>query len=573
MGPVGTRVSLVPNSRVLLVAAVSIAFWVPLARMEWFWGDEKTSYILRTVEWAAELRAGSLYPRWCPDFYGGYGSPLFMFYGPVIYALAGTLTAAFVDPHVALKVVALLGCLASGLGTYALAWGETRQRDAAFLSAMAFLAAPYWSGNLYIRGDLGEFSCLALMPSVLALYRASAFEARPLRARWLAIAASVLHAVLILTHPVLGLWGTLIIGAVVAVSALGLARRRMWRRATELVVALASASLLSGLYAVPALIDKKATQTARMVVGFYNPQYHWSTFDDFFWVHPRNVQMIGPGLLFALIMVLAGIVKRPRSGVRALGWLSLCGVLVLLNVPQMSWFWAPNRLPLVEYIQFPWRLFGPAMLVAAVVAGLGMAAAFRGTAEDLRFGFAIVASTALVLGVGSRHAANVEMAIADVPRDAESVRSGMGSATDANEYLPRAVPAPPTAAQRDLVLSATGAAVSLAHSDGSRHFITLRAERSGARLVLAVHSFPGWTVDTVQGPRRAKLASDPSGLIRIDLPAAGDYRLRVRFGPSTAARAGLFVSGIGVLVLALLALWPSRTSWFRRRAKEAAASG
>ena len=48
---------------------------MPLAWLDWFTSHETTSYVVRTVEWAAELRAGALYPRWCPDFYGGYGAP------------------------------------------------------------------------------------------------------------------------------------------------------------------------------------------------------------------------------------------------------------------------------------------------------------------------------------------------------------------------------------------------------------------------------------------------------------------------------------------------------------------
>src|SRR3954469_16119902 len=194
--PLGGGLNMFRDSRVMLVVAVAVGLWVPMARMEWFLGDEKESYIWRTVEWATELKAGVLYPRWCPDFYGGYGSPLFVFYGPVIYGAAGLLTATFFSAFWALKLVMLCCSLIAGLATYALVFGETRQRDAALVGAIAYLASPYRIGDLYSRGDLGEFACLAVLPLVIAVYRAAGREALPRRARHLTIVASVLHALL-----------------------------------------------------------------------------------------------------------------------------------------------------------------------------------------------------------------------------------------------------------------------------------------------------------------------------------------------------------------------------------------
>jgi uncharacterized membrane protein len=138
-----------------LVLAVAVALWAPLGYLDWLSPREGHSYVWRTVEWATELRAGELYPRWCPDFYGGYGSPLFLFYAPVVYGFAGVLTASFLDVFSALKVVALCFSLITAIGAYALVFGETRQREAAVLGAVAYLAAPYRLANLYERGDLG----------------------------------------------------------------------------------------------------------------------------------------------------------------------------------------------------------------------------------------------------------------------------------------------------------------------------------------------------------------------------------------------------------------------------------
>jgi hypothetical protein len=544
------------DPRIALVCVVAFGLWFPLTGLDWFWGHEQASYILRTVEWASELRAGVLYPRWCPDFYGGYGSPLFMFYGPVIYGVAGLLTATFTSVLWGLKVVVLLGSLCSGLGAYALVLGETRDRDAALLGAMAFLAAPYRIGNVYDRGDLGEFSCLAVLPVVLAVYRASGFEARPERARRLAVTAALLHALLIMTHPVLGMWGSLVIGVTVAVTAVKLFVRGARRRAAELVFVLAAAPCLAGLYIVPALVDRKETHTANMVINFYNPQNHWLTLGTLFEpstpLFLRNFMMIGPLVVLAIAFAGVGAALDRASRPAAFGWLALCGALLALNLPQMSWFWAPRRLPLVTFIQFPWRLIGPAALAACVALGVGMTGACRKLSQPARATIAVLGSAALMFGLAWRYVSTTEMHTEGVPRDPNSVRQSMVSATDANEYLPRAAHNAPGAQARELVEKAKEAEVAYAHQDGSQQSLTVRAKRDGAQLTLALHSFPGWQVKTLEGPGRVTLDHDERGLVRLVFPNPGRYRVHVWFGASLATRGGYALTLATLFALALL---------------------
>lgn len=549
------------DPRVALVLAVALGMWMPVTRVGWFWGHEQYSYILRTVEWASELNAGVLYPRWCPDFYGGYGSPLFMFYGPTIYAIAGFFTATFTTVLTGLKIVVLLGTLASGLGTYALVLGETRDRDAALLGAMAYLATPYRIGNVYDRGDLGEFSCIAVLPIVLAVYRAASFEPLPRRARLLAVVGCALQALLILTHPVLGLWGSVMVGAVVAASALRLALGGALRRAVELVAMVPAAPCLAGLYILPALIDRKATHTAAMVVNFYNPQNHWLTLGTLFEpsipLFARNFLMIGPVVAVAALGVVVGLFCERTSRWRALGWFSLSAALIGLNLPEMSWFWAAGRVPFVEFIQFPWRLLGPAALAASVALGVGVAAACRRLAPPTRGSIAVFLSAGLLLGVAWPYLSITEMPLAPVPRDSNSVRQSMTSATDANEYLPSTAPNPPAVPAPALVEKARGADVPYAHQDGSRQALVVNAKRKNAQVTLAIHAFPGWQAQTLEGPGEAKLDNDEHGRLRLSFSRPGRYDVRVWFGASTAARIGCALTLVTALVLAsLFAPWP-----------------
>ena len=365
------------DGKAMLAAVLSVALWIPLCHVEWFSSHEEVSYVLRTVEWANAVRFGDLYPRLCPDFYGGYGSAMFLFMAPVPYATAGLLTATAFDPFTALKLVALLASLASGLGMYALVFGETRNRHAALLAAMVFLATPYRNGNLFVRGDIGEFVCLGWLPVAIALYRAIALETLPGRARWWAAAAAICHALVIMSHTILGLWGTALIAVVAGASVVGLGRRGMPRRALLMVATFVCAIGLAGIYVVPALAYKGLTKTADMVVDWGDPQTQWLLFRSLFENDvpgtrlPSTFYRIGAVLVLAVVLVTAGLWCNRRTAWPALGWLAVALGLTALTLEPAQWFWAPDRIPLARYIQFPWRLLGPAALMACVAAGIG----------------------------------------------------------------------------------------------------------------------------------------------------------------------------------------------------------
>jgi hypothetical protein len=535
--------------------------------VEWIYSHDLSGYILRTVEWAEELRAGHLYPRWAPDLYGGYGEPIFVFYAPTVYAVAGLLSATFLDPFSSLKLIILVSSLLSGVSVYWLIFGETRDRDAALLGAAAFLAAPYRLGDLYARGDVSELSCLAILPTAIALYFASAREARPFRARALAAAAAATHGLMIVTHTVLGLWGSLVVGLVVLARIIVLSRRGLWRRARPLILALACAPGLAGAYVVPALAYRDVSHAFGMVLGLYKPQNQWIglnvLFDSQSALFGKNFMQIGPIVVVAAVVtaLAAGLnFKRTRP---ALGWLALSLALIGLTLPNANAFWQPGRIPLSQFIQFPWRLLGPAALSASVALGIGMAAATTRLSEQTRQGIAISSAAALLLLIAWPIVSAKEMRKADILTDPDSIRAAVESATSADEFLPLAVKARPSTPRRGLVAGAENANVEFSLSDGSRHALAVVATKPGAVVQLALYGFPGWRVRTDSGPALATLNTDAEGLLFVRLPSSGKYQLEVWYGTPIAVPIGWLVTGLSVLVLCGMLLrgsswWPIR---------------
>ncbi len=79
-------------------------------------------HVLRAAEYGEILRDGVLYPRWAPDFYYGYGYPIFNYYAPLTYALAGGLDLfPGIDTVAAVKLVILAAYALGAYGTYFLA--------------------------------------------------------------------------------------------------------------------------------------------------------------------------------------------------------------------------------------------------------------------------------------------------------------------------------------------------------------------------------------------------------------------------------------------------------------------
>jgi hypothetical protein len=227
-------------------------------------------------------------------------------------------------------------------------------------------------------------------------------------------------------------------------------------------------------------------------------------------------------------------------------------------LPIGSGFWAPHRVPLAPFIQFPWRLLGPIALLASVVLGIAAAAAWERRGELFRSAVTIGVSSWLLFVYAWPFLSTTAMPTSTVATDSESMRQGMFSATDADEYLPGGAATPPPAPRRDLVLSTRHATAEYTSSNGSHHLLRLHTDQGNALVTLGIHDFPGWRVATQNGPAKALLERNKQGLIQLRLPAAGEYDLHLDYGISPAGIAGSSLSVAGFIGLLLMLLRGSR---------------
>ena len=194
----------------IVIAICLLAVWPFLSRPGLPQETDAELHLFRSVEFSHLLKGGVAYPRWGPDFYFGYGYPLFNYYAPFVYYLVSIFSALpAVDMVLAVKLVFVIGLLASGLGMFSFVrrrWGES----AGVVAAAAYVYAPYIQYiDPYARGVLAESFSFGLFPWVLW-----AFDGlREDRPSWRLFFGSALFAALICTHNLMALVQSSILAA------------------------------------------------------------------------------------------------------------------------------------------------------------------------------------------------------------------------------------------------------------------------------------------------------------------------------------------------------------------------
>ncbi|MHB1415205.1 MAG: 6-pyruvoyl-tetrahydropterin synthase-related protein [Chloroflexota bacterium] len=329
-------------------------------------------HIFRAVQLDASLRDGDWYPRWAPDFAQGLGYPIFNYYAPLTYYLLVGLHWLGLSFVGAFKVLQFCVFFASGVGMYLFSRRLLGSRGA-LLAAVAYAYAPYHLADAYVRADLAESLALAFFPFVLW-----SFGRLIERPDLLGVAlASLLYAGLILTHNLTAFFFTpLLIAYLVVVLVLS----RAWRATPFVAGGLLLALGLSAFYWVPALLEKGLVQIDRTLVPpFFDLHNNFVSLGELLSVqmavdlrlaNPPIPSTLGGGQLLLGALGLVALVARRlrmRAAVLVAFFALATAGLVFLITDSSAPLW--DSLPLVSYIQFPWRLLGMASLAVSLVAG------------------------------------------------------------------------------------------------------------------------------------------------------------------------------------------------------------
>ena len=308
------------------------------------WGPGVTDSAGYNYVWTKQfgdgLARGELYPRWLTQSFEGLGSPTFYFYPPLAFYLTGLVQAAGMPTLQTVNVAGAVLLFGSGAAMYA--WLRFK-RGHALLGACLYMAAPYHLADFYIRGALAEFAAFVWLPLI-----ALGIEALP--RRWAPPLLAFAYAALILTHLPMGLLTT--VALIVPMAA-----HRLLKAPRLLIPFTVSGLLglgLSAVYLFPALsLQPHITTELLWSQPYYRPQ-SWFLLAPWGGVSKSLLAMFASLAAAAAWLAGAAAVSAWRAGDRRPAfWGGLVIGDAALALGLFPWFW---ELPLMEKVQFPWRL-------------------------------------------------------------------------------------------------------------------------------------------------------------------------------------------------------------------------
>ncbi len=528
--------------------------WPLLASGGWYASHERDWYILRLFALDRMFADGQDTIRWCPIMYQGYGYPFFNFYPPVTYLLAEGFHLAGLSETASYAALLLGLTFLQQVFLYLFVrdrWGAA----AGLLAAAAYTLAPYHFANLYWRGALAEYAACAMFP--MSLYLLHRFLSRGSALAWLGATAS--QGLLVATHNISALLFTAILGAYVVFEwAIRPAARP---RALAAFGSLAAALLSSVGAWMPAFFEKGLVTLDRNLAG-------WFDFNKHFLPARRIVQTFGgdgeplltvglPGVLGVLAAGVLAVLGRLKSRGMLAFFAAVGLVAACLITSGSSAVWPV--VPLLPFLQFPWRFLMVVSLVAAVVGSAWLAAvpAVRG----LRAALAAAAILALLVFQGLPGIRSFQPQPIDPDHLTLAYFLENKEITSFDEYTPRTVPRDPPRRVADARLAANRGRILDTNRDGVTY--TIAVEASGPDMVVVSAFFhPGW-VATVDGDP-VEIRPDADGMIEVPIQG-GRHDVSVRYAGTMLENAASVVSLVTVLALLLAGAGVLALRWRRTR--------
>ncbi len=542
---------------------------------------------------------GLFFTRWLPDLAFGYGYPFFIFREPVpLYA--GLLPHLLGLPLPAAEnLIYILAILAGGWFMYL--WvRDVLGARAGIVSAVAYMAAPYVLIDALIRGNAPESVALPLFPLLLWLGRRWLLEGTAvsfiLSVLSLALLALSHNISLLLFTPTLLLYLLFI----------GWQRRLKWPTVAGRILLLFGLGLgMTAFYSGGALLEMGQVSLQQSTTTRNNDfHYNFASLGEILApAPPEDPALINPPLPFRLGWVPAAlailglsslfwrkkaddsglkmddsrlkigapqssilnhpssIINREQHGHILLMALA-AAVFLLLALPTSLPIW--ENVPLIDFLQFPWRMIGRAALPIAFLAGVPFA---RSSARKAaRFPFSVfhfpfyVALILLILeALPSLYPATCKEnpfptinAVHAYERE-----TGLVGVDPEGSYFPRTVQRRPKESpleadfaagqmpQRfDTAVLPPNAAILTPDYQPLAATVRLNSPEPFTARYLSF-AFPGWTAE-VDGRSVPITPSDPGGLITFPVPA-GEHTITVRW-QSTLLRTALL--GVSIMMLA-----------------------
>jgi hypothetical protein len=542
----------------LVIGLVLPSIW-PLFKNGFFPMHDYT-HVARLVELDKAIKDGHFPARWAKDLGWGYGMPLFHFYAPLPYYLGEVFHLFGFSFLNSIKIVFGLTFFLAFGGMFLFAkkfWGKS----GAFLAALAFVYSPYRAVDFYVRGALGELFAISLIPwvfwSITNLLEKSKKVKKDIAGLALCLSAFLLsHTVLDLVCLPLFILYALIYSLMVKLS---------FKKSLTLAGAFLLGLGLAGFFLLPAFFEKQFTGVEKLTTGFSYYGHHFLYFKQFIsgtWGYGGSVDGPNDGmsfhlgklhLLLALIAIILAAVswlKRKKATKKELmSGLSLVLIagLVFLSTYHAKAVW--DSLPLLAYVQFPWRLNSMIIVWLAFLGGGGVFYLKKMLKNKTYLIFLWLAACLLIkINLNYFQPQRYIYANSLYFSDENLIKEQMSQVIP--DYLPRWVTHQPAEiATSDFKVISGAPEIKVTTSKTQELVLTVNSA-SEFSLQLNRFYFPGWQIFINNQPVGFEYQNN-NGIINLSLPA-GSYDLKLIYTNTLVRAIANLVSGLSLLTVFIL---------------------
>ncbi|MBI1282140.1 MAG: hypothetical protein GC179_28695 [Anaerolineaceae bacterium] len=584
----------------LTLVLCAFTFWPLLYRQGLPNGDDVLYHVYRAAEMDRAWSHGVFMPRWAEAFYEGYGAPLFHYYASLTYYITSIFSRVLGTNAVdSLRTLIALGALGGGLGMYGFVRAYAG-RVGGVIAAICYVYSPYiMFTEPYSRGAYPELMAFALFPLVMWAY--SQLTRRG--GTWAFVLAAVSSAALIITHNLMALALSAMLAAWI-VWELTVSRqssvasqdhqprrnREHLKNTLLAVLALAVGVGLTAYFWLPVMKEGDAVKLSNLIGvaqldyrRFFVPVLHLLDFSPRLdggafngLEHQLNLGVAQWVLALTGVMGMIGLgawsrrYNNTRTGYMPFLQLArnqtiffgiMGAMMVGLMLPAASGLWAVIA-PLA-FLQFPWRLLGPAAFCLAVLAGMNACWLEQ---VPKQIGMVLAAAVILLvivlasplLYIPEWTHPTVDTSVAAY-QEAE-VQGLQRATTFSNEYLPKTVSVEPGATPRLMADYADGYPINKAHMETLPAGVTVTlvnhtpqedvwtiTSPNGFTFEVLTYYWLGWAAE-VDGQMVPITPSDPHGLITLPVPA-GEHTVRVYLGSTPARDLGNAISLVSMVAL------------------------
>jgi len=476
--------------------------------------------VMRLYEMEKCMRDGQIPCRWVADMGAGYGFPLFNFYSPLPYyagMMVRLLGASYIDT---VKILFAVALLLSGVFMYFLV-KEFAGKMGGIVAGVLYVYVPYHAVQVYVRGALGEAWGALFFPLILwAVYKFVKEE----RISYFIISIFAI-SFLLLSHNLMSL---VFIPVAIVWAMIWLVVEGKLKSIFKVGVIFVWASGLSAFFIVPAFFEQSLVKIDNLTSDYYNFELHFASVRQLFldrsWGYGPSKLGFDDKLSFQLgwphwwVVVLAIpffvylFLRKEKKTLIALGF----GIILFFAAAFMIhaksyYFW--KAIPLMPFVQFPWRFLTIAMLASSFVGGIIVGK----VRWKLFFGIGVIV---LVLSLNISYFRPMEFypTMTD-EKKLSGFEFEQQSKAAILDYLPKQVGQVPQelAPNSPQVISGEADVSKLNKRSDFWHFDVNVFSSDGAGIVVPIFDFSDWQV-LVDGKPVGHSASYPGGVIEINIP-------------------------------------------------------